>query len=173
MNFWKRKKLMIQESKVKRLYEENVDHATRYAKAAEKLTELEQANSARAARAFHKADKEKTRRLEESASSIAHQHQLLGGKLAFAQRVKHSTTQAAREKEKAGKRSDKLDTREEENMDLKLQVAALQAELQTKVQMAPIGKVNDRFPPDVIFHLWWLLANLVSTMKLPEIFKLV
>ena len=78
---------------------------------------------------------------------------------------------AAREKEKAGNISDKLDAREEENMDLKLQVAALQAELQTKVQMAPIGKVNGRFPPDMIFHLWRLLANLVSARKLPEIFK--
>jgi len=85
--------------------------------------------------------------------------------------VKHSNTQAAREKEKAGKISDKLDAREEGNMDLKLQVAALQAELQTKVQMAPIGKVNGRFPPDMIFRLWRLLANLVSARKLPEIFK--
>ena len=76
-----KKKLMIQESKVKRLYEENVDHATRYAKAIEKFMELEQVDSARPARAFHKANKEKTRHLEESASSIVHQHQLLGGKI--------------------------------------------------------------------------------------------
>ena len=93
--------------------------------------------------------------------------------MALKHRVKHSEKQAAEQKEETGKLSDKVDVREEENMDLKLQVAALQAELQTKVQMAPIGKVNDRFPPDVIFHLWWLLANLVSAMKLPEIFKLV